>query len=55
MRVKENEDCYDFYFTDSKNHCIRVLTPEGVVSTFAGRGSAGVNVWEIWLYKWTST
>lgn len=40
------EDCYDFYFTDSKNHCIRVLTPEGVVSTFAGRGSAGVNVWK---------
>lgn len=23
-----------------------MLTPEGVVSTFAGRGSAGVNVWK---------
>ena len=38
------EDCYDFYFTDRNNHCIRKLTPDGVVSTFAGRGSTGMNV-----------
>lgn len=46
----ENEgrsDHYDFYFTDSENHCIRILTPDGVVSTFAGRGSASASA-----YKW---
>jgi hypothetical protein len=32
------EDVYDFYFTDRLNHCIRKVTPEGVVTTFAGRG-----------------
>lgn len=31
-------DVYDFYFTDVHNHCIRKVTPEGVVTTFAGRG-----------------
>lgn len=36
-------DVYDFYFTDSGNHCIRILTPEGVVTTYAGRGSANLN------------
>ncbi len=36
-------DEYDFYFTDRENHCVRILTPNGVVSTFAGRGSVGVN------------
>jgi len=34
-------DLYDFYFSDNKNHAIRKLTPEGIVSTFAGRGRAG--------------
>jgi hypothetical protein len=34
-------DVYDFYFTDNQNHAIRKLTPEGVVSTFAGRGRSG--------------
>lgn len=38
-----NEDEYDFYFTDRRNHCIRILSPEGLVSTFAGRGSASLN------------
>lgn len=38
------EDHYDFYFTDANNHCIRILTQDGVVSTFAGRGSAGANL-----------
>lgn len=37
------EDIYDFYFCDRDNHCIRILTPEGNVTTFAGRGSLGVN------------
>ena len=42
--VKANKsDVYDFYFTDSGNHCVRVLTPEGVVTTYAGRGSANLN------------
>jgi hypothetical protein len=31
-------DVYDFYFSDRMNHCIRKVTPEGVVTTFAGRG-----------------
>lgn len=29
---------YDFYFCDKDNHCIRILTPEGRVTTYAGRG-----------------
>ncbi|MCS2968191.1 hypothetical protein NXW94_24810 [Bacteroides ovatus] len=33
------EDVYDFYLCDRNNHCIRKITPEGFVSTFAGRGS----------------
>ena len=36
-------DHYDFYFCDSGNHCVRKLTPDGIVSTFAGRGSRGAN------------
>lgn len=41
------EDVYDFYFSDQFNHCIRKVTPEGIVSTFAGRGGvgAGQNAW----------
>lgn len=37
------DDWYDFYFTDTENHCIRVLSPDGIVSTFAGRGSASTS------------
>lgn len=38
---KENQ--YDFYFTEQGNHDIRILTPEGKVTTFAGRGSPSMN------------
>lgn len=36
-------DMYDFYFTEQHNHCVRKLTPEGSVTTFAGRGSSSIN------------
>ena len=36
-------DSYDFYFTEMNNHDIRKLTPEGSVTTFAGRGSSSIN------------
>ncbi|MGH2623124.1 MAG: IPT/TIG domain-containing protein, partial [Sphingobacterium sp.] len=36
-------DIYDFYFTEQYNHDIRKLTPEGSVTTFAGRGSSSLN------------
>lgn len=40
-------DIYDFYVCDHHNNAIRKVTPEGEVSTFAGRGSVGVDgrVW----------
>jgi hypothetical protein len=40
-------DKYDFYLCDHGNHAIRKVTPEGEVSTFAGRGSVGIDgqVW----------
>lgn len=38
---EHREDEYDFYFADRDNHCIRCLTPDGSVTTFAGRGSTG--------------
>jgi hypothetical protein len=37
------DDEYDFYFTERHNHDIRILTPEGKVTTFAGRGSSSLN------------
>lgn len=48
--VKEGrDDVYDFYICDNQNHCIRKMTPDGVVSTYAGRGSTTSvtdnNVW----------
>lgn len=36
-------DQYDFYFTEVDNHDIRILTPAGSVTTFAGRGSSSIN------------
>lgn len=41
--IDGKEDFYDFYFCERGNQCIRTLTPEGGVTTFAGRGSMGVN------------
>lgn len=42
--VREGKpDIYDFYVCDVDNHCIRLVTPEGQVTTFAGRGSYGVD------------
>lgn len=37
------DDEYDFYFTEQGNHDIRILTPEGKVTTFAGRGSSSID------------
>lgn len=34
------EDEYDFYFVDAYNFCVRKITPEGIVSTYAGRGAS---------------
>lgn len=36
------DDVYDFYFCDSRNDAIRLLTPEGIVKTYAG-GSANTH------------
>ena len=36
-KYEGQEDEYDFYFCDSNNGCIRFLTPEGRVETYAGR------------------
>jgi hypothetical protein len=41
------EDIYDYYLCDHNNNCIRKITPDGEVSTFAGRGSVDITgkVW----------
>lgn len=36
-------DQYDYYFCDRNNHAVRRLTPQGRVSTFAGRGNNGTS------------
>lgn len=40
-------DEYDFYFVDKQNHCVRVMTPAGKVTLYAGRpngdGTKGFN------------
>ncbi len=41
------DDVYDFYIADCNNHCLRKLTPEGILSTYAGRGSTSLNA-EVW-------
>ena len=35
-----SQDEYDFYFCDSRNNAIRYLTPDGIVSTYAGGSAA---------------
>lgn len=43
MYVENNyNDIYDFYFCDSRNNAIRYLTPDGIVTTYAG-GSANTH------------
>lgn len=38
--VKEGRtDKYDFYYTEKGNHCVRIMTPDGIVKTYAGRGN----------------
>ena len=37
------QDCYDYYVAGSANHCIHKVTPDAVVSTYAGRGSVSVD------------
>lgn len=37
------EDPYDFYFCDQYAHSIRCLSPDATVTTYAGRGSKGLN------------
>lgn len=40
------DDVYDFYFCDTLNFCIRYITPDGVVRTYAGRApSTNGNIW----------
>ena len=36
----KSDDEYDFYVTDTENHCIRKVTPSGEVSLFAGTPKA---------------
>lgn len=45
--VKEGrEDVYDYYLADCRNFCVRYLTPDGLVRTFAGRSpSTDGNIW----------
>ena len=31
----------NFYVADAGNHCVRMITPAGMVSTIAGDGTAG--------------
>ena len=40
---EQGGDQYDFYFCDKNNHAIRILTPQGRVSTYAGRGNNGTS------------
>lgn len=39
-------DVYDYYFADCLNFCVRMITPDGLVRTFAGRApSTNGNIW----------
>jgi hypothetical protein len=40
------EDIYDYYFCDCTNFCVRYITPDGLVRTYAGRApSTNGNIW----------
>lgn len=40
------DDVYDYYFADCTNFCIRYITPDGLVRTYAGRApSTNGNIW----------
>lgn len=40
------EDVYDYYFCDVLNFCVRYITPDGLVRTYAGRApSTNGNIW----------
>ena len=40
------DDVYDFYLADCTNFCIRYITPDGLVRTYAGRApSTNGNIW----------
>lgn len=40
------DDHYDYYFCDCLNFCVRYVTPDGLVRTFAGRApSTNGNIW----------
>lgn len=40
------EDVYDYYFADNQNYCIRYISPEGIVTTYAGHSpSTDGNIW----------
>lgn len=45
--VKEGRsDVYDYYFCDRLNFCVRLVTPDGLVRTFAGHSpSTDGNIW----------
>ena len=42
------DDVYDFYFCDNQNHCVRYLTPDGLVRTYAGRGTSSITDNNMW-------
>ncbi len=40
------EDIYDYYLADCRGWCVRYITPDGLVRTFAGRSpSTNGNIW----------
>lgn len=40
------DDVYDYYFADCLNFCVRYITPDGLVRTYAGRApSTNGNIW----------
>ena len=40
------QDVYDYYFCDYLNFCVRYITPDGLVRTYAGRApSTNGNIW----------